>query len=104
MHAEARVPQDDGRPSAEGGLPGGRGASIASIRYMKLIVVALDASPRAPDVLHSAVELAEQTCAKLLLLRAVGLPTDIPPEALAIVPEQLPDVLTRKARESLQAL
>src|SRR5438094_9274575 len=71
---------------------------------MKTILVGLDDSPRAREVLDAAVDLAERTQAKLVLVRAVGLPTGLPPEALAITPDMLPVVLERDARQSLQAL
>jgi len=41
---------------------------------MKRILVALDDSPRAPSVFAAAAELARMGNAKLVLLRAVGLP------------------------------
>lgn len=45
---------------------------------MKKILVALDASPRAPRVLHAAIELSVPLGAQLRLFRCVTLPTEIP--------------------------
>jgi len=41
---------------------------------MKRILVALDASPRAPGVLAAASQLAELTGVKLVVYRAIGIP------------------------------
>ena len=71
---------------------------------MKTILVALDDSPRAPEVLAAATELGVRTGAHLLLLRAVGLPSGLPPEALAVSPDRLPALLEREGLRSLEAL
>jgi universal stress protein F len=47
---------------------------------MHTIVVALDGSVRADGVLASAVSLAEAQGARLVLLRSVGVPAEIPQE------------------------
>ena len=59
---------------------------------MKRLLVALDGSPHAQNVLQAAVELAERTDGKLLLFRAVEVPVEstaladytqeVPPERL----------------------
>ena len=48
---------------------------------VRRILVGLDGSPREPLVLAAAEELALRFDAKLLLLRAIGLPPEIPTEA-----------------------
>lgn len=71
---------------------------------MKLILVALDQSPNARNVLTAARELAEKTQAKLLLFHAVGLPVGLPPDALSVAPEALGALLAGRARNVLAAL
>lgn len=53
---------------------------------MKKILVAVDTSAVAPFVLERAVVLAKAFDACVLLVRAVGLPTEHPPEALSMDP------------------
>jgi len=48
---------------------------------VRRILVGLDGSPREALVLSRAQDLAERFGAELILLRAVGLPPEIPPEA-----------------------
>ena len=69
---------------------------------MKRILVGLDGSPRAPQVLTAAVRLAEMSGAKLVLYRAVGMP-DLPREAWK-ASEPLEDVLIRYARTELERI
>ena len=45
---------------------------------MNKILVALDGSPRAPLVLTKAVEMARAAGVRLVLMRAIGLPAEIP--------------------------
>jgi nucleotide-binding universal stress UspA family protein len=71
---------------------------------MNRILVGLDASPRAPGVLAAALDLAQRTEAKLILFRSVGIPVELPPEALAISPGTLADLLERQAEAYLQQL
>jgi nucleotide-binding universal stress UspA family protein len=71
-----------------------------TIRY-KDILVALDASPRAPGVLAAAIAIARAAGARLTLLRIVGIPLDIPPEAL-IAPGKLAEILEDRARRDLE--
>ena len=49
---------------------------------MKKILVGVDHSPRTAEVLAAAVELASRTGAKLILFRAVTIPSDPMPEAV----------------------
>ena len=67
------------------------------------MLVALDSSPRAPGVLAAAVDLAQRLGAKLILFRAVGIPLDLPPEALVQSPGALPGILTAHAMLDLEA-
>jgi len=71
---------------------------------MKRILVALDASPRAPTVLAAADQLAALTGATLIVFRAVTVPPDMPSSALAVTDLSLEEVLTRNARGNLELL
>lgn len=71
---------------------------------MKRIFVALDGSPRAEVVLAAAVRLAEACGATLVLFRGVGLPDDVPVEALAVAGTELEDVLRSRAHAALERL
>src|SRR4026209_387772 len=64
---------------------------------MKPLLVALDGSPRAPGVLKMAVAQALSTGAELVLLRAVGIPRDLPFTAMALSPSDLLRVLEQRA-------
>ena len=68
------------------------------------ILVALDASPRAPGVLAAAGEIASRFGAKLTLFRALHIPPDFPPAAHVEHGDPLPQHLTKEAFESLEAL
>lgn len=68
---------------------------------MKKIVVGLDGSPRERGVLDAAIGLARKTGAKLVLMRGVGVPQEIPTEALAVTPAEVPEMLQRLARAAL---
>ena len=70
---------------------------------MKKILVGLDGSPRAAEVLAAAVSLARLSGGKLLLFRGVGLPPDLPAAAWAVAPGELEIVLEREALEALKA-
>jgi nucleotide-binding universal stress UspA family protein len=71
---------------------------------MKTILVALDGSPAAIAVLEQAVELGRATGARLVLARVVGLPVELPHEALSQSPENLATILEGLARTQLAAL
>lgn len=71
---------------------------------MKKILVGLDASQRATQVLRQATELAHLTGAKLVLLRAVGVPVELPMEAYRLSPSSLSEVLEQEAEKGLAAL
>jgi nucleotide-binding universal stress UspA family protein len=68
---------------------------------MERILVGLDASPRAGDVLETAVILAQRTGGKLILFRAVGVPHEIPVEAYSMTPAALAEMLERDAKRYL---
>jgi nucleotide-binding universal stress UspA family protein len=71
---------------------------------MKRLLVALDGSSRASAVLKAAVDQAQATGASLVLLRAVGMPTDLPFAAMAMSPADVMNVLEQRAREYLNEL
>jgi len=68
---------------------------------MKRILACLDGSPRAPGVLATAVAVAGAQGAKLVLLRSVGLPPDVPQDFWKTTDEPLLDVLERRAKTYL---
>jgi nucleotide-binding universal stress UspA family protein len=68
---------------------------------MERILVGLDASPRSTDVLAAAVDLAERTGAKLRLVRAVGLPPELPANLWAAPPAQLTESFLVTAKRQL---
>ena len=71
---------------------------------MKKILVGLDASPRAPDVLAAATALATQAQARLVLYRAVGLPPDLPRDVLRVSDTTLEEMMLRNSREELDRI
>lgn len=71
---------------------------------MKKILVALDSSSVANVVLQRAAELASAYRATLVLVRAVGLPTELPPEALAMDPDSVTGLLVKAAERDLERL
>jgi nucleotide-binding universal stress UspA family protein len=71
---------------------------------MKKILVAVDGSPAQTRVVEKAVELAQATSARLVLFRAVGAPLELPPDALSVSPDELPQVLRRRAEANLDEL
>lgn len=71
---------------------------------MKLLLVALDASQRAPKVLETAVDLAKRTGAKLRLIRAVGLPPEIPMSPFGVTPEGFLQMLIDEGKQQVQKI
>jgi nucleotide-binding universal stress UspA family protein len=69
---------------------------------MKRILVGLDGSPRAPAVLEAAVTLAKSLGARVVLMRGVGLPPDVPQDFWRTTDEPLLAVLERHAKEYLE--
>jgi universal stress protein F len=66
--------------------------------------VALDSSPRAIDVLVTAVALARSTGGKLRLLRAVGLPPELPANVWAMPQSQIVETYLSTAKRELELL
>jgi nucleotide-binding universal stress UspA family protein len=72
---------------------------------MKRILVAVDASPCAPSVIEAGIEVARRSGAKLLLLRAVGLPPEpLPLNGFAAPPTQVLDGMMVTAKRDLAEL
>jgi nucleotide-binding universal stress UspA family protein len=72
---------------------------------MKRILVAVDASPCAPSVVEAGIELARSSGAKLLLLRAVGLPPEpLPLNGFASPPTLVVDGMMATAKRDLAEL
>jgi len=71
---------------------------------MKRILVALDGSSRAQTVLAAAARMAELANAKLVLFRAIGVPSDMPREILNLMDRRLEDVLVGSAHAELERL
>jgi nucleotide-binding universal stress UspA family protein len=65
---------------------------------MKRILVCLDGSPRSPGILATAISEARAQGAKVVLLRSVGLPPDVPQDFWKTTDEPLLDVLTQRAK------
>jgi nucleotide-binding universal stress UspA family protein len=70
---------------------------------MKSILVGLDGSPRAAGVLATAMTIARAQGATLSVVRAVGLPPDVPQDFWKTTDEPLLAVLERHAKEELDA-
>ncbi len=71
---------------------------------MRRILVALDASPRAKGVLRTALQLCRATGGKLILLRAVGIPIELPIQAYSLPPGSLSELLVNDAERGLGEL
>lgn len=70
---------------------------------MKTILVALDNSPRAPEVLKAAIEAANAAPdAKLVLFRAVGIPPEMPGLIWQTDAPSLMDLLRDAAKKDLE--
>ncbi len=68
---------------------------------MKKILVALDTSSMAPAVLRAGASLAKAFGATLVVTRAVGLPTELPPEALSMDPDSVTGLLVKNAERDI---
>jgi len=68
------------------------------------LLVALDASPRAPGVLAAAAEIAARFGATLTPLRVLAIPPDFPPAAHVDTRDELPAFLVSEAEEQLKVL
>jgi universal stress protein F len=71
---------------------------------MNRILVGVDGSVRESGVVGAAVVLAKKTGAKLILLRAVGLPRDLPPDAYAMSPNAVMKTLEQRARAAVEQI
>ena len=71
---------------------------------MKRILVALDSSPRAPEVLAAAARLARLADARLVLFRAINVPPDVPRQLLEKSQQEIEDVLRASAHADLDRL
>lgn len=71
---------------------------------MKTILVALDGSSRAGGVLEAAASLAGRLDAKLVLVRATGIPGELPLEAYVADPDDVARVLAERALNDLDVL
>lgn len=71
---------------------------------MNHILVGLDASDNAPNVLRVAVELAQKTGAKLRLLQVVGIPPEIPAHFYETGNGDLAGLLLGQAKTHLDGL
>lgn len=71
---------------------------------MKRILVCLDASARAPFVLAAAADLARRLGAKMVLLRAIGIPPELDRVVSAKTDGDLIETMTERAKLELQAL
>src|SRR5262245_41410311 len=88
------------RASGPDGTRDERG-EIERSNAMDRILVGLDGSPRAEDVLATAVELARRTGGKLILFRSVGVPHEVPVEAYTMTPASLAELLEHEAKKYL---
>ncbi|MBK8254431.1 MAG: universal stress protein [Polyangiaceae bacterium] len=75
---------------------------MAAIEIRK-ILVGLDSSPRASNVIETALALAQRFGSQLILCNAVGIPFDFPADALGLSPTALPGIMEEAARRDLEA-
>jgi nucleotide-binding universal stress UspA family protein len=68
---------------------------------MKRILVCLDGSPRAGAVLEAATRIAHAQGARLILLRSVGLPPDVPQDFWKTTDQPLSKLLETRAEQYL---
>ena len=71
---------------------------------MKKILVALDTSARAMEVLERGAAIAKATGAELFLLRAVGIPAELPGDAFRSSPTEVVEMLRTTAVRQLEGL
>jgi nucleotide-binding universal stress UspA family protein len=71
---------------------------------MRRILVGLDGSERAREVLGYALEVGGRYGARLRILRVVPWPGELPQEALGVEPERLSRLLLTEAQQALEAL
>lgn len=68
---------------------------------MRKILVGIDGSPRQRSVLAAAAEMARRTGARLVVLRAAKLSTELPPEAYLMPEDEVTTILERRAKVEL---
>lgn len=71
---------------------------------MKTILVALDKSPAAALVLAQASAIARSNGARLILFRAVHVPTELPAEVFVEAPDRVADIIQARALRELGEL
>ena len=71
---------------------------------MGLLLVALDASPLADVVLAGAIAIAGRLGGRLLLMRAVALPVEVPTALFTLPADSALSALTAQARHDLDEL
>jgi universal stress protein F len=79
-------------------------AEVIGWRAMRKMLVALDGSPRERDVLAAAIAIGRSTGARLVLFRSVGVPLELPKEALSISPDEIQKLLESRAKQELDLL
>ncbi len=70
---------------------------------MKKILVGIDGSVRENDVIDAAIAVAKPLDARLYLVRALGLPTHLPLEALSLSPDEVERVLLDRVRQDVES-
>jgi nucleotide-binding universal stress UspA family protein len=71
---------------------------------MKKILVALDGSARETAVLAAGVKMASALGASLLLLRVIGIQTDLPLDLVRVSPAEFELVLQKRAKDAITEL
>jgi nucleotide-binding universal stress UspA family protein len=71
---------------------------------IRTILVALDASPRAPTVFDAALAIADRFEATLHPFRVLRLPPEIPAAGAGAHPDALPSLLTQEAVHEMAAI
>jgi nucleotide-binding universal stress UspA family protein len=71
---------------------------------MKRILVAIDRSPRAAYVLQRAAAIAAASSAELFILRAVGLPPELPQDSYRASPTELVETWRKEAAADLERM
>ena len=68
---------------------------------MSKILVPIDSTAAAPQVIAAALDFARQHQSEVVLLRAIGIPTELPMEAYAMAPDNVAGLLEKSARAEL---
>ena len=102
----ARQAAGSSRGSTKAACRGQPGHSVRVRISLDTILVALDASPRAPRVLAVAVEVARKFAGRVVLFRAIGVPhaNELPAESIGEAPGVLQGILEQHAEHDLDAL